>query len=811
MTHSVIPRLSAFLLMLFFAALFGGLLSPDLAAQKTKPKKEEEEEPARPKLKPPLRIDEPDAREKEARRTDLAAEAEQADQHPAVRDLYRRLALEHDEVLFPVPRPTLPVQLIPQYIGLKPVFDGKITLKHLDAKGAPTKDEEVTRKSITGVDHYETLAISQVDRFLEKVKDDPKMPRPDALLHAQKVLQIVVEFHDSARESGKRKGPGWATLEQSLRTKLRDVRLERLSALADLKRWDDVRTLAGQLGAIDEYKRDEKVTSVLVKIRALEIGRGIDEDNLESFVTARKLLEELERQFPEARNHEAVQRLRERLQEKAASALRRARDLAKKDPKTASSQLRTVENIWPQLPGVQDLRQELRPYKALGVGVRQLPRYLTPATAATDSERQGMELIFESLLRPVGDPITGQRYEPVLSDGPPRLVPMGRQFQMVNDARWYRAGRGSENAIDEEVTAADVRGTISLYQKWAGKSPDWGVLGEPYVDDPYRLRLTLNQGYLDPLSLMTFKVLPAKYLKDADDRTFAQEPIGSGPYQYLGVKKGNRGDYAQFLANPTYGRRAGKQELPRMPAIHFYETRVHLPAAADLRERDLATEFKSGDMQLLLDLPTTRIKLLENDANGLRGVVKVHTLRSRRVWFLAVNHRDKRLQSDELRKAIAHAIDREKILNDWFRDGYHDDSGKPVHRVLNGPYPAGSWACDPGLPADPYKPALAKTMTAGQEGKRSGADPGVPQRRAGRGGCLRGHSAHGEGSRPDDQAAGHAAVGAASGGGARPQVRASLFLLGPSQRRLLARPAVRQFRCREGRTEFPWPAARFGA
>ena len=116
------------------------------------------------------------------------------------------------------------------------------------------------------------------------------------------------------------------------------------------------------------------------------------------------------------------------------------------------------------------------------------------------------------------------------------------------------------------------------------------------------MRITLKRGLFDPLSLMTFKVLPAKYLKDADDRSFAQEPIGSGPYQYLGIKKGNRGDYSQFLANPTYGRRAGKQELPRMPAIHFYETRVKLPGN-DLRERDLVTEFKSGDMQLLLDLP----------------------------------------------------------------------------------------------------------------------------------------------------------------------------------------------------------------
>lgn len=713
-----LTAISALLLGLFAC---GGLLTQDLAAQKARPKPEEEEEPAkkpvkkgeeeedtkRPKLKPPLRIEDPDP--KEAKRVDLAAEATLAE-HPAVKDLYHRLALEHDEANFPAPRAMQPIEPVPQFVGPQPLFDGKISIHHIDAKGVNIKDEEVTRKALTGIDHYESLAMAQVDRFLERVKEDPKMPRPEALMHATKVLQLAVEFHDSARQSGKRKGSGWAPVEQRLRAKLRDIRLERLAALVEAKRWPEAHELATQLGSIEEYRRDDKVTGAIIQARAREVARGIDEDNLDTFVEARKQLEELERQIPDARNHEAVKRLRDRLQEKAAAALRKARDLAKKDPKSATTQLKTVENICPQLPGVQDLRQELRPYKPIGVGVRTLPKYLTPATAATDSERQGMELIFESLLRPIGDPLAGQRYEPLLASGFPRMVPLGRQFQLVTDAHWYRAGRTPEETIDEPVRATDVRSTVKLYQDWPGHSPEWDLLTEPRVDaDPYCLNLNLKQGCLDPLSLMTFKVLPAKYMTRADDRVFAEKPVGSGPYQYLGIKQGNRGDYAQFLANPTYGRRAGKQDLPRVQAIHFYETRIH-GRDGEVKDRDLAHEFKSGEMQLLLDLPTSRIKQLESDAAGLKGLVKIQTLRNRRVWFLAVNHRDKRLQNDDLRRALALAIDREKILNDWFRDDYRDERGNPVHRALNSLYPAGSWACDPNRPADPYKPATAKSL-----------------------------------------------------------------------------------------------------
>src|SRR5207245_682215 len=70
----------------------------------------------------------------------------------------------------------------------------------------------------------------------------------------------------------------------------------------------------------------------------------------------------------------------------------------------------------------------------------------------------------------------------------------------------------------------------------------------------------------------------------------------------------------------------------------------------------------------------------------------------------AVNHRHNCLKDVHVRRAIAHAINRDKLLDECFRFGL----GKTVHRVLNGPYPAGSWACSPGLKADPYNEALAR-------------------------------------------------------------------------------------------------------
>src|SRR5262249_1534224 len=107
---------------------------------------------------------------------------------------------------------------------------------------------------------------------------------------------------------------------------------------------------------------------------------------------------------------------------------------------------------------------------------------------------------------------------------------------------------------------------------------------------------------------------------------------------------------------------------------------------------------------LVPDLPTDLVKNVED-----LGTYRVlPPLANRRVYFLAVNSRIFNLQNTDLRKAIAHSIHRDKILDDVFRG----ELGKDVHKPLTGPYPAGSWAVDPNLA---YKPELAKNRMKAAE------------------------------------------------------------------------------------------------
>jgi ABC-type transport system substrate-binding protein len=66
-------------------------------------------------------------------------------------------------------------------------------------------------------------------------------------------------------------------------------------------------------------------------------------------------------------------------------------------------------------------------------------------------------------------------------------------------------------------------------------------------------------------------------------------------------------------------------------------------------------------------------------------------LPNRRIYMLAINHRRPNLDSAPLRRALALAIDRGKILQECFRPGLEEK----VHQPLCGPYPSASWACPP--------------------------------------------------------------------------------------------------------------------
>ena len=180
-------------------------------------------------------------------------------------------------------------------------------------------------------------------------------------------------------------------------------------------------------------------------------------------------------------------------------------------------------------------------------------------------------------------------------------------------------------------TAGDVKHTQRLLTTGPGRIRDvnWAdLMSQPgeIQEDNYHITLKMKQGYFDPLSLMDFKILP-EALAQLDDENFARAPVGTGPFRFKGLEKGQDGEQLVLTANPYYGARAGKEGKPLIPEIRFV---VPHDPVGDFRAQKLHFPFDSS----------RRRPPRELQAAG--PSVQIHKLPTRRITFLAVNHREKR-------------------------------------------------------------------------------------------------------------------------------------------------------------------------
>jgi ABC-type oligopeptide transport system substrate-binding subunit len=331
---------------------------------------------------------------------------------------------------------------------------------------------------------------------------------------------------------------------------------------------------------------------------------------------------------------------------------------------------------------------------ALRVGVRHLPKHLSPAQAWTPSELRAVELLFEGLVKLSPDGEGGWQYRPGLAEGRPIVKSLGREFRLPRNALW---------SDGKPVRAEDVRFTVEELRKDGGTARPmvWGDMLSPVEleGESSRVRVLLRQGHPDPLSLLAFKLVPEH-----------RSPVGSGPYVYAGAGVAGPGlkqkRLLRFEASPHYGDRPGKQGLPAIGEVQLIGL-ADEKGAWD-KEAGPVQALQAGELDVALDLSAAEAAALRGKAGG----VVPKAAPNRRVYFLAVDHTKRELSNANLRLALARAIDREKLLDDHFRGPLK----REAHKALNGPYPAGSWACNPDLTSradraslDPYDPDRARS------------------------------------------------------------------------------------------------------
>jgi ABC-type oligopeptide transport system substrate-binding subunit len=361
--------------------------------------------------------------------------------------------------------------------------------------------------------------------------------------------------------------------------------------------------------------------------------------------------------------------------------------LAQPDAQAIRSLHEALE-LWPRLPDLRDtLERRRQTYRTLRIAVRSLPDQLSPATAWTAVEKQSLDLLFERLCDLESPSPLGKRYRSHLAVTLPTESTLTASIPLRRDAYW---------SSGERVTAADLRHTALLMNQpdMMGRTALWrNFLELPrFEGNAFQLNIGYRQGLFDPLAPLTFWILPqychGKQLDHADDLEFAKAPVGSGPFQYVGRKQDAGKPVAVFQAN-AYDVRHQLNSLRE----------IRLTAWSDPR-KDLAKPLP----HLALDVPTDQITAFKD-----LGYAEVTVHDSSQVCFLAVNHRRSTLASAPIRRAIAHALDRQGLLERHFRSP--SMKGK-YHASANGLFPRGSWAAAPAprVPEELYQPEQARSL-----------------------------------------------------------------------------------------------------
>lgn len=672
---------------------------PDAKKQQKTVSKEEEERAPKANTKAPVRVGDEEgdgaSAGPAARVADLTQEARKAT-NPVVKKLFEDLSPPHD--LWIQSSRENKVETVPVFILPKGKVPGGLKVKKLEP-GKINEAISLNELNTRALRGFEQIVLEQVNNFLQKdldkkhPGDKEHLSRREMLQEAEKALAAGILYNRSAKEQHKRDDPMWEPVGKQLEQRLSAVQLQRLSLLTDAKDWNQAFDLATALlndsfanreGGEEEKK---KVQAQVLRLLARQAEDAVKEKKL---VEARRRLSLLQAKFPDSPDLEPI---RKELQNQAREILKQTQELLDKDPNAARNTLLMVQEIAPQLPELRDQFLKLNnQHPIVAVGVRSLPVNMSPGLAVTDVERQTLNLIFESLVRLAYKRAPGERFQAALSSDLPQVKSLARMFFLPRDAFW---------SSGELVHAGDVKHTIRLMAdpSWPGYDLEWAKMiakGAQIEENAFQITLRMQHGYLDPLGLMDFKILPESGPAKITDEKFARQPVGSGPFRF----DHSEGEKCVFLANQHYGARENREGLPRIREIHL------------VKSTDPIQELRDPNFGMLFDLTSAKFKELQSA--GLEASARFKTLPNRRIYFLALNHRNSVLQDEHFRRGLAHAIQREEILNTCFREGLQN----PVpHRALNGPYPPGSWAADPNI--QPYRAAFAKAELADAKKNRA--------------------------------------------------------------------------------------------
>ena len=235
----------------------------------------------------------------------------------------------------------------------------------------------------------------------------------------------------------------------------------------------------------------------------------------------------------------------------------------------------------------------------------------------------------------------------------------------------------------DPLTADDVMFTFKRFWEEGGMegktSPRrslFDVLKSVEKIDDYTIRANLEvEDSSSPIQWVFAEILPKKYFEEVGVDAFIQHPIGCGPFKFV------EGDLnTQVVLDRYDGYWGGNPEYPgeveRVPAVD----RIIIKYIKEPTTRIAA--LLAGEVDIIKRVSIDMIPLLENNPD-----IKVVSGPGTSIRMLALNSTRPPFNDVRIRKAVAHAIDYKKIVEELYLGRSYLLGGIPTSPPVKGsPY-----------------------------------------------------------------------------------------------------------------------------
>jgi peptide/nickel transport system substrate-binding protein len=217
-------------------------------------------------------------------------------------------------------------------------------------------------------------------------------------------------------------------------------------------------------------------------------------------------------------------------------------------------------------------------------------------------------------------------------------------FRLRRDVRWHDGN---------PVTAEDVKFTFDLAKDPAAAS----LIGQAFladveradVVDAHTIRFTFTRPHAQALEDFWWPPLPKHLLEgiapaELRNAPYNRQPVGSGPYRFVEWRANER---LVLEPNADFPAALGGPATPTRVVFRI------VPEASTL-----LTELLTGGVHVDIPVTPDQVEQIQNTEN-----LRLHAFPGRTVYYVGWNNERPPFDDARVRRALAHAIDREQIID----------------------------------------------------------------------------------------------------------------------------------------------------